>query len=123
MHQPPLPERPAFDSWANLARENPKAFEVKRVLVLEQAIRDAPERVRPRLRGLQWKLDRIRETSATPLAASLRMYRLLWEYVAGPGGLLARLQALDDPAIAAGTGEKSAKILEFRRERPATPKG
>ena len=123
MYQPPLPERPAFDSWASLARENPQAFEEKRVLVLEQAIRDAPERVRPRLRGLQWKLDRIRETSATPLAASLRMHRLLWEYVTGPGGLLARLQALDDPATAAGFGEKSAKILDFHRKSPATHQG
>jgi hypothetical protein len=120
MYLPPLPDRPGFDSWANLAREDPQAFEEQRILVLEQAIREAPERVRPRLRGLQWKLDRIRATSATPLAASLRMHRLLWEYVAGPDGLLARLQAANDPASAAISGKKTAKILEFRRPDAVT---
>jgi hypothetical protein len=120
MQMPPLPERPGFDSWANLARENPQAFEEQRFLVLDQAIREAPARVRPRLRGLQWQLDRIRDTSASPLAASLRMQRLLWEYVTGPGGLLARLQALDDPARAHPRGGTSATILEFRRADPAT---
>ncbi len=104
-----------FDAWARLAREDPRSFEQQRNLLLEQAILDAPERLRQRLRGLQWKLDRIRDTSATPLAASIRMHQLLWDSVSGPQGLLARLQFLENPASGGKTGRSSAKILKFQR--------
>lgn len=99
-----------FDGWARLARDDPQAFEIKRAFVLECAIDAAPERSHHTLRRLQWKLDRIRETSATPLAACIRMQDLMWESVVGRDGLVDRLQLL--PGSEPGG---TARILTFPR--------
>lgn len=104
-----------FDAWVSLARDNPQAFEQKRIHALNQAILEAPQRLQHRLRCLQWKLDRIRETSATPLAAGVRMQQLLWDSLTGPQGLLARLRGVENPALVGRAGYPTAKILEFPR--------
>jgi hypothetical protein len=106
-HLPPFD----FDSWAALARKNPQLFELNRKFVIDQAISQAPPRSRARLRCLQWQLDQIRNTSRTPLAACLRMQRMLWEKLAGEAGLLACLQGSATPQ---NTSRHSAKILPFR---------
>jgi hypothetical protein len=101
-----------FDTWAALARQDLQAFELKRTSAIEAVINSAPRRNRLRLRRLQWKLDRIRQTSATPLAACVRMNAMLWDSVAGEDGLLARLQ---QGPIPADRPCHSAKILPFIR--------
>jgi len=101
-----------FDTWAELARTDPEAFEIKRIKIIGSTIAAAPKRNRQQLRRLQWKLDRIRDSSPTPLAACVRMQELLWESVLGDDGLLARLNQLPykekHPPV-------SAEILDFRR--------
>ena len=77
-----------FDEWAELARSDPQAFESRRTNVLEAAICHALPARQRRLRGLQWQLDQIRHTSATPLAACIRMNRMLWDQVTCENGLL-----------------------------------
>ena len=100
-----------FDSWAILARENPQLFEIKRKRIIEQAISQASPRRQKRLRCLQWQLDQIRNTSGTPLAASLRMQQMLWEKLAGDAGLLACLQG---SATQPNPRRHTATILPFR---------
>ena len=100
-----------FDSWAILARENPQLFEIKRKNIIEKAISRASPQRQKRLRCLQWQLDQIRNTSRTPLAASLRMQRMLWEKLAGDAGLLACLQGL---AAEPNPCRHTATILPFR---------
>jgi len=100
-----------FDSWAALARNNPQAFEIKRKKIIEQAILQASPQRQPRLRCLQWQLDQIRNTARTPLAASIRMQRMLWEKLAGDTGLLACLQGSAGPA---SQRRQTATILHFR---------
>ena len=100
-----------FDSWATLAKTNPQAFEIKRKNTIEQAILQASPHRQPRLRCLQWQLDQIRNTSRTPLAASIRMQRMLWEKLAGDSGLLACLQGLTGSA---NLQHHTATILHFR---------
>jgi hypothetical protein len=100
-----------FDSWAALAKTNPQAFEIKRKKTIEQAILQASPQRQPRLRCLQWQLDQIRNTSRTPLAASIRMQRMLWEKLAGDAGLLACLQGLTGPV---NPRRHTATILHFR---------
>ena len=102
-----------FDSWATLARNNPQAFETKRNDVLEKAIQQAPAQRRQRLRCLQWKLDQVRHTAPTPMAATLRMQQLMWDSVIGEGGLLARLQQFQKAESSAEIRVTSAKILHF----------
>jgi hypothetical protein len=99
-----------FDSWAILARENPQLFEIKRKYIIEQAISQASPRRQKRLRCLQWQLDQIRNTSPTPLAASLRMQQMLWEKLAGDTGLLACLQG---SATRPNPRRHTATILPF----------
>ena len=83
-----------FDAWVTLARQDPQAFEEKRKCIIEDAIQGAPAHKQQRLRCLQWKLDKIRETSRTPMIACLQINRLLWENVTGEHGLLNSLQLL-----------------------------
>jgi len=101
-----------FDGWQKLAREDPDTFEIKRKIIIDAAIANAPQRNHDRLRRLQWKLDRIRDTSSTPLAACVRMQEMLWESVIGRNGLLERLRQI--PANGK-PGRDSARILQFRR--------
>ena len=101
-----------FDKWATLALTDPKAFELKRKNIIEAVISDAPVRCQAQLRRMQWKLDRIRETAPTPLAACVRMQEMMWDSVLGEDGLLARLRQLP---VQDGTGRETAQVLEFRR--------
>ena len=100
-----------FDSWASLARKNPQAFEIKRRNIINQAISRAAPGRQQRLRCLQWRLDQIRNTSHTPLAACLRMQAMLWEKLAGDAGLLACLQGLTSHPQ---PRRHTATILPFR---------
>ena len=48
-----------FDEWANLATQDPRAFEDARSRVLQSLIESAPSPHRRRLEGLQWQIDRV----------------------------------------------------------------
>ena len=109
-----------FDQWATLARQDPEAFERMRGHTIEQAICQAPAGKRQRLRRLQWQLDRIRQTSRTPMVACLRMNRLLWKAVIGEGGLLDRLGRSPSPADP-HPPRHSARILPFRGQPARKP--
>ncbi|HEB99036.1 MAG TPA: DUF3135 domain-containing protein [Thiotrichales bacterium] len=102
-----------FDRWAKLADTDPDAFEAQRRAAIEQAIEQAPERTRTRLRRLQWKLDQIRRTSGTPLAAAIRMNEMMWDRIAGKGGLL---ETLTQPLPARRAEAQAANVLDFRRD-------
>ncbi len=111
MNTPSTPAKFDFDAWVELARTDPQAFEEKRNRIIEDAIQGAPERKQQRLRCLQWKLDKIRETSRTPMIACLHINRLLWENVTGEQGLLNSLQRLQTGHPAHNTNLHSADII------------
>jgi hypothetical protein len=100
-----------FDAWVELARQDPQAFEKKRKHIIEAAIQGAPEQQQQRLRCLQWKLDKIRETSRTPMMACLQINRLLWENVTGEHGLLNSLQHLQRVETEPQNRRKKAKVI------------
>lgn len=100
-----------FDAWVELARQDPQAFEEKRKNIIETAIQGAPEQQQQRLRCLQWKLDKIRETSRTPMMACLQINRLLWENVTGEHGLLNSLQHLQRSETESQNRRKKAKVI------------
>ncbi|HKJ08805.1 MAG TPA: DUF3135 domain-containing protein [Gammaproteobacteria bacterium] len=83
-----------FEQWAALAASDPEAFEAQRAQVIDAAIRRAPRPKQQRLRGLQWKLDHVRQLSGTPMAACLRMSNMMWDSVLKEGGLLDAFQSL-----------------------------
>lgn len=80
-----------FEAWSKLANSDPDGFEARRNRAIEEVICHATPRTQMRLRRLQWKLDQVRATSATPMAACIRMNRLMWDRITGPGGLLETL--------------------------------
>lgn len=84
-----------FDAWLQLAKEDPEAFERWRQEFIEAAIERAPEARRERLRGLQWRVDKVRERSTSPLAACIRLSDMMWEALAGNRGLLEQLRGTD----------------------------
>ena len=48
----------------------------------------APERNRQHLRRLQWRIDQVRARSSNPIAACVKLYRMMWESFAGECGLI-----------------------------------
>lgn len=102
-----------FDYWSALAARDPDHFERSRREYLEQTIASASPRSRERLRCLQWKLDRIRQTAGSPLAAAIRMNEMMWERVVGPGGLLEVLLEAHAPRAERAV-TRNADVLPFR---------
>ena len=83
-----------FDVWSALARDNPELFETLRREAIEQVIADAPPANRERLRRLQWRIDQESRLAGTPLAACMRISRMMWKAVLGRGGLQQRIGEL-----------------------------
>ncbi len=100
-----------FDHWATLARQDPAAFERHRRVAIVRLLRSVPVSRRRRLRGLQWRIDQVRRTSRTPLAACIRISQMMWESVQGAQGLVAALQQTraSPPPVA----RANAAILTF----------
>ncbi|MDJ0739608.1 MAG: DUF3135 domain-containing protein [Gammaproteobacteria bacterium] len=92
-----------FDAWAKMARNDPEGFEAMRQKAIAEVIDRAPAANRERLRRLQWRIDQERRLARTPMAACLRISRMMWRSVLGPNGLsdrFAELQRLFDGEVA-----------------------
>lgn len=103
-----------FDAWARLAKEDPAAFEAKRSEALEEVMRQAPEERRQRLRGLQWRIDQVREQAGTPLAACLKISDMMWSTVVGPNGLIDNLRLLTEGPVQTSGSARSGEVVPFR---------
>ena len=101
-----------FDSWSKLARSDPEAFEAKRAQVIEQMIQRMPAHKQQRMRCLQWKIDQVRARASNPLSACIKLSDMMWDSLAGPGGLREALDGLGQPTR---TGSARARVLELKR--------
>lgn len=111
-----------FDDWSSLARRDPQGFEARRCAVLDSFIQAQPIERRHRLRCLQWRVDRIREGSSTPLLACQRLFQLMWNAFAGPVGLGQALAGVHPQTRGAPHQVRhSAKILVFRPSGQTAP--
>lgn len=101
-----------FDSWSKLARSDPEAFEAKRAQVIEQMIQRMPVHKQQRMRCLQWKIDQVRARASNPLSACIKLSDMMWDSLAGPGGLRETLERLGN-----GNFEPTpkARVLDFER--------
>ena len=108
-----------FDNWAQLAKDDPQAFEAKRLSVIEDLIDQAPPALRQRLRGLQWRIDMERERCKTPLQACIRISNMMWDMIYADRGFLWSLQVLADPdglIDALPTYAQSAEVVHLKPE-------
>jgi len=111
-----------FDTWSEMARTDPETFELMRQAAIESAIQGASESNRLRLRRLQWRIDQERRLAHTPMAACLRISRMMWRTVLGPGGLNDRfgeLQGLfsDRPGDLRSSPQVAGQVVAFARTR------
>lgn len=117
MTQSTEPVKRDFTYWKDLALNDPEQFETRRAETISRAIARAPAESRLRLERLQWRVDRARERSATPMAATLEISRMMWD----------SFNSLRDSYHQAFTGQpgtqgqinkaKSASIIPFPEAR------
>ena len=110
-----------FEQWADLAESDPAAFEKLRREAIEAYIASVPEPNRERLRCLQWRIDQERRMARTPLGACIRLSRMMWHTVLGPGGLRDRFlevsALLNGEEPDAAVKAPSPRVLRFPAPR------
>lgn len=101
-----------FDFLTGLARSDPSAFEQMRLHAIESYIAALPPERQQRMRRLQWRIDQERR-NRTPMGACVRLSRMMWDHLLGPGGLVGLLQGDADET------RQCAKVIPFRNgQRP-----
>jgi len=113
---------PSQEELAQLAREDPQAFEALRSELIESTIRRAPERIQLRLRQLQFRIDGIRRLARTPLGALLKMQALMWESFLRMDEALQHFDALTRAKEGATANlhgvQVRAQVISFRTRQP-----
>jgi Protein of unknown function (DUF3135) len=101
-----------WETWSELARSDPEAFEQRRKQAIEALIAAAPEHRRQRLRALQCRIDLERRRSSNPLGACIRLSNLMWESF---GELQEALKALTErvPEVSTALPAKAARSAEI----------
>lgn len=116
-------KRMDIQQWMDLAKTNPDEFERKRSEVIERMIETAAESRRLQLRRVQWRIDRIRERSTTPLAAAITISGMMWEsfyklnerYLELAGNFAGSPKACRVAPGCSASSRRCATILPFRR--------
>ncbi|MGA0116380.1 MAG: DUF3135 domain-containing protein [Burkholderiales bacterium] len=67
-----------FESWSELARNDADEFERRRREMIDAFLATAPEHLRQRLHGLQFRIDLERQRAGTPLGAAVRLNSMMW---------------------------------------------
>ena len=68
-----------FDEWVDIYKNDPEAFERRRAEWIQQYIESAPSHLRPRLRGLMFRVDAERRLARNPIDACVRISNMMWE--------------------------------------------
>lgn len=105
-------ENPSHDELSRLARDDPAAFEALREQLIRDLIGRAPDHMRRRLEGVQFRVDAVRARSHNPLGATVRIYELMWKSFIG---LRDELTTIRQPV--ARPQAVSARVLDFRPRR------
>lgn len=104
-----------FDTWQDLARNNPKAFEARRRAVVNAAIEQVPRDRQHRLRCLQWRIEKVCATASNPISASVQLSNMMWERVSRQQRLIRNLIE-PIPMREAPSRKRGAHILHFPRQ-------
>jgi hypothetical protein len=101
-----------FDNWSELAKSDPEAFEARRAEVIEQIIQGIPAHKQQRMRCLQWRIDQVRAQADNPLSACIKLSEMMWDSLAGPGGLCEALERLGNRNFEPAP---KAEVVDFER--------
>ena len=102
-----------FEHWSQLARTDPERFEQLRHRTLNECIARSSRNHQKRLRGLQWRIDRVRDKAGTPLAACLEISTMMWDTFHQLGELYNQAEALQQGKTVPKPDVKQATILPF----------
>lgn len=111
-----------FDEWSRLAKDDPSAFEARRLALIEEFLGQFPQPDQQRLRGLQFRIDMVRRRARSPMGACLKISSMMWESLLGSHGLKTALDSLlacpdfaSPVAMHATSPTVSARIIPFRK--------
>ena len=114
---------PCNKELAQLARDNPQAFEALRSRLIAETIERAPERLQLRLRQLQFRIDGIRRRARTPLGALIEMQSMMWDSFLRLDDALHQFSARPRADAQrrdtyAGATRRSASVIDIRTRHP-----
>jgi len=104
------------NDWAQLAQQDPDAFEEMRVELLDEFIKNSPTSIQKRLEGIQWKIDLIRQHADSSAEVLTEISKMMWESTQQLGqkqqDLLNLCTGKETDTI---SNLESAQILNFRQ--------
>ncbi|MBL1294445.1 MAG: DUF3135 domain-containing protein [Thiotrichales bacterium] len=104
-----------FDTWMQLFEEDPAAFEAKRQGEIDQFMSGLSDKSRDRMGKLQWRINKERERSSSPMESCLRVHNMMWDSVYGERGLLYGLELLIETCETREIRQPTGQVLEFKR--------
>ncbi len=113
-------ERLDFDHWLELAKADPESFEELRRQIIDEAIARFAEPRQSHLRCVQWRIDRMRERSRSPMAACIAISNMMWDSFRHLNSTYQHLyeQTSGSHSLTGLAPLPSARILAFRPGRP-----
>ncbi|MGR9105620.1 MAG: DUF3135 domain-containing protein [Gammaproteobacteria bacterium] len=105
-----------FDYWCKLAEDDPESFEHLREHMIRELINSSPAILRPRLRGLQWRIDMEIRLSKNAVDRCIRINRMMMNSVYANGGLIETLRNLVAPEVGQAPALARGLVIPFRRQ-------
>jgi len=103
------------NDWAQLAQQDPEAFEAMRNELLQDFIQNSPANVQKKLEGVQWKIEHIRRRTSSPAEALAEISSMMWQSTQQLG--MKQKDLLDictGQEIETTSSYESAQILPFK---------
>ena len=105
-----------FDYWMELAEKHPEEFERQRQQEIQDIIDSAPEYMKKRLNGLQWRIDAEIKRAKNPMDACIRVNRIMMEMLFGKNGFI---EVLTSQQISYQPELDNSSVINFKtHQRP-----
>ena len=103
-----------FEIWMDMAKNDPRQFESKRMEAIDEVIASAPAERQLQLRRLQWRIDMARERAGSPMAATIAISKMMWDAFYNLKQHYEALYVEDDIPKRAAAPLPSAQVITFR---------
>ncbi|MGB0494984.1 MAG: DUF3135 domain-containing protein [Kangiellaceae bacterium] len=104
-----------FDEWMQLYKNDPEAFEEKRIEWLTTCVVDAPQKYQKRLNGLMFHINAIRRLEKNPMQTCLKVSSMMMDSLNDMRVFLRELQATIQGEKSTLKTEECATVLQFSR--------
>ncbi len=106
---------PVFATLEQLAKVNPHEFELKRDELINEFIQQLPEKYKKRLGCFQWRINCVRDSAKTPLAACIKISKMMFGSVGqlNRQARLIQLKLAGEDVSFQAADNSTAKILDL----------